>query len=350
MSSMTPFFSITASSSFFTSSKVKPYWKPEQPPPVTNTRSLSSGLPSSSISCLTLFAALSLNTSGEGISVTAFISSLLDPFQLIRPRRASSRLPSAPSEAHAECRAGLVGPHLVHAYLNALHLRLRAHPEGPLDPPEVLECQPKGGRAGVPRLGKAHDSTLPPFRQVYQQLQPAVEITALPGGRRQEQQPVAVLPGQDIGLHLEPVDRQGIGAARLGRQHALESRQFFPHPGIFLLQRADLLGELLLGGALDGQAVVGGIRDSAKAVQLGARVLERTARRAQLFLHFAAVEAGKAPPGVVDPCGRGRRDAEQHGDADPAPVPGDLALNGDARRSDAEALAELPHSRDQLAQ
>src|SRR6266851_6760877 len=85
MSSMTPFFSITASSSFFTSSKVKPYWKPEQPPPVTKTLSLSSELPSSSISCLTLFAALSLNTSGEGISVevsgeilsvTAFISML----------------------------------------------------------------------------------------------------------------------------------------------------------------------------------------------------------------------------------------------------------------------------------
>src|ERR1700704_5837563 len=80
MSSSTPFFSMTASSSFFTSSKVKPYWKPEQPPPVTNTRSLSSGLPSSPISCLTLFAALSLNTSGEGISVTAFISSLLIRF------------------------------------------------------------------------------------------------------------------------------------------------------------------------------------------------------------------------------------------------------------------------------
>src|SRR5579859_551489 len=73
MRSCTPFFSITASSSFFTSSKVKPYWKPEQPPPVTKTRSLSSGLPSSSISCLTLFAALSLKTSGDGISVTAFI-------------------------------------------------------------------------------------------------------------------------------------------------------------------------------------------------------------------------------------------------------------------------------------
>src|SRR5205085_1407946 len=73
MSRVTPFFSMTASSSFFTSSKVKPYWKPEQPPPVTNTRSLSSGLPSSSINCLTLFAALSLKTSGVGISVTAFI-------------------------------------------------------------------------------------------------------------------------------------------------------------------------------------------------------------------------------------------------------------------------------------
>ena len=72
MSSLTPFFSITESSSFCTSSKVKPYWKPEQPPPVTNTRSLSSGLPSSSISCLTLLAALSEKTSGAGISVTAF--------------------------------------------------------------------------------------------------------------------------------------------------------------------------------------------------------------------------------------------------------------------------------------
>src|SRR4051812_22767957 len=72
MRSITPFFSITASSSLFTSSKVKPYWNPEQPPPVTNTRSFSSALPSSSISCFTLLAALSVKTSGAGISVTAF--------------------------------------------------------------------------------------------------------------------------------------------------------------------------------------------------------------------------------------------------------------------------------------
>src|SRR6185436_524697 len=88
MSSVTPFFSITASSSLRTSSNVKPYWKPEQPPPVTKTRSFSSGLPSSSIRLLTLFAALSLKTSGIGIgisaagsgvtlSVTAFIHMLL---------------------------------------------------------------------------------------------------------------------------------------------------------------------------------------------------------------------------------------------------------------------------------
>src|SRR5262249_13466016 len=73
MRSFTPFFSITESSSFCTSSKVKPYWKPEQPPPVTKTRSLSSGLPSSSISCLTLLAALSEKFSGAGIWVGAFI-------------------------------------------------------------------------------------------------------------------------------------------------------------------------------------------------------------------------------------------------------------------------------------
>src|SRR5688500_8433219 len=74
MSRVTPFFCMAASSSLCVSSKVKPYWKPEQPPPVTNTRSLSSGLPSSSISCLTLLAALSVKPSGAGISVTAFIS------------------------------------------------------------------------------------------------------------------------------------------------------------------------------------------------------------------------------------------------------------------------------------
>src|SRR3982751_2349254 len=69
MRRLTPFFCITVSSSFAASSNVKPYCSPEQPPPVTNTRSLSSLLPSSSISAFTLLAALSVKRVGSGIAV-----------------------------------------------------------------------------------------------------------------------------------------------------------------------------------------------------------------------------------------------------------------------------------------
>src|SRR3954471_12590801 len=69
MSSETPFFCMTVSSSLGTSSNVNPYCRPEQPPPVTNTRSLSSLLPSSSIRAFTLLAALSVKSSGSGIVV-----------------------------------------------------------------------------------------------------------------------------------------------------------------------------------------------------------------------------------------------------------------------------------------
>src|SRR5689334_5710952 len=64
---------MTVSSSFATSSNVNPYCRPEQPPPVTNTRSFSSLLPSSTMRALTLFAALSVKTSGSGIVVMSFI-------------------------------------------------------------------------------------------------------------------------------------------------------------------------------------------------------------------------------------------------------------------------------------
>src|SRR5436190_15304056 len=69
MSKLTPFFCITVSSSFVTSSNVNPYCRPEQPPPVTNTRSFRSLLPSSSIRAFTLFAAFSVKRSGAGIAV-----------------------------------------------------------------------------------------------------------------------------------------------------------------------------------------------------------------------------------------------------------------------------------------
>src|SRR3546814_17338321 len=82
-SNCTPFLSSAVSSSLTASSKVKPYWKPEQPPPCTNTRSLSSELPSSASRSLTLAAAESVKTNGDGgawrstVSVTALMVELL---------------------------------------------------------------------------------------------------------------------------------------------------------------------------------------------------------------------------------------------------------------------------------
>src|SRR5450830_1320831 len=63
----TPSVTMVVSSSANWSSKAKPYWKPEQPPPVTYRRSFRSGLPSSSISSATLAAAWWVNSSSEGI-------------------------------------------------------------------------------------------------------------------------------------------------------------------------------------------------------------------------------------------------------------------------------------------
>jgi len=75
--------------------------------------------------------------------------------------------------------------------------------------------------------------------------------------------------------------------------HALESRQLFPHPGVFLLQRTDLLGKLLLGGALDGQAVV-----DRSEVQKSLRGDAQCARgRARELDPFAPSRMRRQPPG-----------------------------------------------------
>src|SRR5688572_3916941 len=63
ISNVTPPFSTRVSPSSEFSSKVNPYWKPEQPPPCTNTRSFRLGLDSSRISSPTLAAAAFVNTS-----------------------------------------------------------------------------------------------------------------------------------------------------------------------------------------------------------------------------------------------------------------------------------------------
>src|ERR1700728_2508387 len=64
--SCTPPFSTQKSPSSIFSSKVKPYWKPEHPPPETNTRSLRFGFASSRINSPTLPAAASVKTSTFG--------------------------------------------------------------------------------------------------------------------------------------------------------------------------------------------------------------------------------------------------------------------------------------------
>src|ERR1700686_92390 len=64
--SCTPWFSMQKSPSSTFSSKVNPYWKPEQPPPETNTRNLSAGLASSPINSPPFPAAASVKTSTLG--------------------------------------------------------------------------------------------------------------------------------------------------------------------------------------------------------------------------------------------------------------------------------------------
>src|SRR5665647_2425510 len=81
----TPFLDMMVSSSLVISSNVKPYWKPEQPPPCTKTRNFRSGLPSSAIRSATLAAALSVKRIGLGISVWMFSTTALmaSPFKVL---------------------------------------------------------------------------------------------------------------------------------------------------------------------------------------------------------------------------------------------------------------------------
>src|ERR1700722_12375917 len=78
--SCTPWFSMQKSPSSTFSSKVNPYWKPEHPPPETNTRNLRLGFASSRISSPTLPAAASVKTStlgGGGAKSAAVLDSEL---------------------------------------------------------------------------------------------------------------------------------------------------------------------------------------------------------------------------------------------------------------------------------
>src|SRR5687768_1899112 len=244
------------------------------------------------------------------------------------------------SQRHRLRRARLGRSALVDAHLHAFHFRLRVDPESPFDPSEILESQPECRCRGVARLREGHHSIVPPFLQADDELEAAAEVAPAPVSGGQQEQPVAVFPRQYVRNDLELVDGEGLSVTFFRCEHVLHHRELFAHAHVLLLERAHLLGELLLRGALDRDAAVGRVGDRAQARELGARRVELGLHAGQLLNHLAAVEAGEAPPRVVDPVGRGARDAEQDGDARPAPVPRNLRLHLDARRGDAEALAD----------
>src|SRR5438477_6939793 len=244
--------------------------------------------------------------------------------------------------------ARLVRACLVDAHLDILDLRLGVHPEDAFHAAEVLECQPELRRPSVSKPREAHHSILAPFRQSDDQLEATVKFCA-PRARRHEQQVVAVFAGQHIGLDLEAVDRKRVGAARLRREHALESGQLLAHLRVLLLEDPDLLRELLLRRALDRQAALGRIGDRAQALELGLRRRELARRHRELALDLALIEAGEAPAGVVDPRRGGGRDGEQQREAEPPPVPRQVRIHRNARRRDAEALADLEPSAGDVA-
>src|SRR5687767_1276188 len=243
-------------------------------------------------------------------------------------------------QTHRVRGARLAVPGLVDPRLHALDLGLRVHPERPFDAPEVLEGQPERRRCGIPRLGKGHHSTLTPLLQVDGQLEAPVEVPSPTIGRGKQEQAITIFARQHVGLDLEAVDRQRLRVTFFRNQHLLDHGEFLAHARQILLQPAHLLPELLLRSALDRHAAVGGIGDRAQALELGARRGELAARGLQLGHHFAAIETGEAPAGVVDPGSGGAGDTEQDRDARPAPVPRDLRLHFDARRGDPEPLAD----------
>src|SRR6185436_7745724 len=231
--------------------------------------------------------------------------------------------------------ARLAGASLVDAHLHAFHLRLRVHPERPFDPTVVFESQAEGSRVRL--LREAHHSIAPLFRQADDELEPSIELALAPRARGDKKQPVAVFARQYVRYHLEAVNGRCIAGARVRGDHGLECAQFLTQARIVLLERADLLGKLLLRGALDGEPAVGGIGYGAQPLELRARGVQLAADAAELLLHLAAVEAGKTPSGIVDPGRRNGGNAEQCRDPEPAPVPRQRAVNFDTRRGDAEA-------------
>ena len=80
-----------------------------------------------------------------------------------------------------------------------------------------------------------------------------MKFALAPRGRREQQQMVAILTRQHVGLDLEAVHGEGRRRARVRREHALERRQLLAHAGVLLLECTDLLRELVLRAHIDNR-------------------------------------------------------------------------------------------------
>src|ERR687897_46011 len=127
ISSVTPPFSTRVSPSSLFSSNVNPYWKPEQPPPCTKTRSFRLGLASSRISSPTLAAAAFVNTSVGARLGTADSGVMASAWGQNGPGSSGAPLTARSLRLGRSGRGLLAGPSGLARLVNQLAIDLRAH-------------------------------------------------------------------------------------------------------------------------------------------------------------------------------------------------------------------------------
>src|SRR5512143_1643580 len=138
------------------------------------------------------------------------LKNTLPSMRVVAPIRLSMRfcgllslrnMPASPSvQRYAAGHLRFRRPRLVHAGLNARDLGLGIHAEDAVDPLEVLECQPETRSIRLCLLRYHDHSTAAAFRQADQQFEPPEEVVAAPGPGGEQQEAVAILPRQHVGL------------------------------------------------------------------------------------------------------------------------------------------------------
>ena len=169
---------------------------------------------------------------------------------------------------------------------------------------EMAESDAKRSRSTVRLIRYGDHSILAFLLNADQQLQPPLKISIAPSAGKQ-QHPVTVLAGHRIGRHLEALDAERLGIARVCRKHALEDREFLAYARIVVLQAANLL-RTAPARALDASLASTALAIARRRSSSPAGV--RLARVGQLAVGFAAVESCEASPRVVIHAQRRKRE------------------------------------------